>query len=187
MKLMTQLITVSMLSTSFVGCVEAEKNETTETVPQATEGVKEAFVTLLPTENSNVRGKVTFTQEKEGVRIVADIQGLKPGLHGFHVHEHGDCSAHDGSSAGGHFNPTNKRHGGPESIEHHVGDLGNVLANDDGKAHYDQLNKEISLNGVNTIIGRSIVVHADPDDFKTQPAGNSGARLACGEITTTKE
>lgn len=144
--------------------------------------VKKAIVVLKPTQGNNVEGTVTFTAENGGVRIIADVKNLTPGKHGFHVHEHGDCSAHDGMSAGGHFNPTNTKHGGPDSAERHVGDFGNLEANADGVAHYDRLDKVISLNGSHSIVGKSIVVHADEDDLHTQPTGNSGARIACGVI-----
>lgn len=131
---------------------------------------------------SAISGKVTFKQEPSGVRIVADVKGLKPGLHGFHIHEKGDCSAADASSAGGHYNPHNKPHGGPNSPERHVGDFGNLVANGAGEAHYDEISDLVELNGEYSIIGKSVVIHADPDDLKTQPTGNSGVRIGCGEI-----
>lgn len=133
--------------------------------------------------DSKVKGKVTFTQKEEGVEIVAEVTGLAPGEHGFHVHEFGDCSMADGKCAGGHFNPTKQPHAGPDDAKRHVGDLGNLKANDDGKASYNRTDKLISLNGPNSIIGRSVIVHAKPDDFKTQdPPGNAGARIGCGTI-----
>lgn len=150
--------------------------------PQVETNVKKAVVILKPTEGNKVEGTVTFTAENGGVKIVADVKNLTPGKHGFHVHEHGDCSAHDAMSAGGHFNPTNTKHGGPDSAERHVGDFGNLEANENGVAHYERLDKIISLNGAQSIVGKSIVVHADEDDFHTQPTGNSGARIACGVI-----
>lgn len=131
---------------------------------------------------SNVKGKVTFTQEKDGVRIVAKVTGLTPGKHGFHIHEHGDCSAADASSAGAHYDPTHKKHGGAENPERHVGDLGNIEADKDGVANYNRLDKIIELNGQYSIIGKSVVVHAKEDDLKTQPTGDSGGRIACGVI-----
>ena len=116
------------------------------------------------------------------MRVVADIEGLTPGDHGFHVHEFGDCSAPDGTSAGAHFNPTKKPHGAPDNAERHVGDLGNITADESGKAHYDRIDTVIELNGENTIVGRSVIVHAKADDFVSQPAGNAGSRIACGVI-----
>ena len=130
-----------------------------------------------------VKGKVTFTQKDDGVEIVAELTGLTPGEHGFHVHEFGDCSMADGKCAGGHFNPTGMPHGGPDDAKRHVGDLGNIKADDSGKATYKRVDKLISLNGSNSIIGRSVIVHAKADDFKTQqPPGNAGDRSGCGTI-----
>ena len=129
-----------------------------------------------------VKGKVTFTQKEGGIEIVAELTGLQPGEHGFHVHEFGDCSMADGNCAGGHFNPTNQPHAGPEDAKRHVGDLGNIKANGQGHASYKRLDNVISLNGRNSIIGRSVIVHAKPDDLKTQPSGDAGDRIGCGAI-----
>ncbi len=142
-----------------------------------------AVATIHPTKGNAVHGEVTFTQTANGIHVIADIEGLKPGKHGFHVHEHGDCSAPDASSAGGHFNPTSQKHGAPEAHERHVGDLGNIEADNQGHAHYDRVDAVIALEGPNSIIGKSVIVHADPDDFKTQPTGNAGGRLGCGVIS----
>lgn len=144
--------------------------------------VKEAIVEVKPVGENVVTGKITFTQVPEGIKIVGDVEGLKPGEHGFHVHEHGDCGGVAGAAAGGHFNPTNKPHGGPDSPERHVGDLGNLVADENGHAHYERVDKIIALEGENSIIGRSIIIHADRDDFTTQPTGASGARIGCGII-----
>lgn len=148
--------------------------------------VKKAEAKVSPTTGNKVKGLVTFEALDKGVRIVADFEGLTPGLHGFHVHEKGDCSAHDASSAGGHFNPTGKKHGGPDDLDRHVGDFGNVEANADGKAHYERIDMIVSLEGENSIVDKSIVIHADPDDLKSQPTGNSGARIGCGVIEAVK-
>lgn len=145
---------------------------------------KRAIAILNPTKGNMVNGTVTFEAVEGGVRIVAKIDQLTPGKHGFHIHEFGDCSAPDGASAGGHFNPTHKKHGGPDSLERHVGDLGNLVADEKGHAVYERVDSLISLEGPDTIIGRSIVVHALPDDYTTQPTGNSGGRVACGVITS---
>jgi len=119
------------------------------------------------------------------VQVVADIQNLTPGKHGFHIHEKGDCSAADASSAGGHFNPTHQHHGGPMTAEHHTGDLGNIEADASGKAHLDWKGK-MQMSGADSIIGKSVVVHEKEDDLKSDPAGNSGARIACGVIEAAK-
>jgi len=143
--------------------------------------VMKAAAQLEPKSGSQVTGTVTFTKVGDEVQMVADIQNLKPGKHGFHIHEKGDCSAADAASAGAHFNPTQKHHGGPMTADHHAGDLGNIEADAAGKAHLDWKGK-LSLSGKDSIIGRSVVVHEKEDDLKTDPSGNSGARIACGTI-----
>jgi Cu-Zn family superoxide dismutase len=144
--------------------------------------VSKAVAVITPIGDSGVRGVVTFIQEKNAVRIVADLSGLTPGKHGFHIHEFGDRSSPDGMSAGGHFNPHNTAHGDPYDKASHVGDLGNIEADRSGKATYNRLNYKISLTGPNSIIGRSVVIKEKPDDFKTQPGGGAGARIAWGVI-----
>jgi Cu-Zn family superoxide dismutase len=143
--------------------------------------IKQAVAEIRSFEEGNIQGKVTFTKVLEGVRVVADVKGLKPGEHGFHIHEKGDCSG-NGEGVGEHFNPSNSQHGGPDSMMRHVGDLGNLVADEKGNAHYEKVNTLISFEGKNSIIGRSIVIHSDPDDYRTQPAGNSGKKIACGVI-----
>jgi Cu-Zn family superoxide dismutase len=146
-----------------------------------------AIAVLYPTAGNKVSGTVTFTEEADGVQVKGDITGLTPGKHGFHVHEFGDCSAGDLSSAGGHFNPTNKPHAGPDAAERHVGDMGNVEADASGRAKLDYVDHDISLtNEERSVIGRSAVIHAKADDLKSQPAGDSGARIACGVIGIAK-
>lgn len=154
--------------------------------PQLEQTLIRAVADLRPTEGSNVRGTVTFTQQPEGVMITADIMGLSPGQHGFHIHEFGDCSAPDASSAGGHYNPTNQQHGGPTDQARHIGDMGNVEADTTGMAHMEYLDRLIELDGPNSVIGKSVVVHEKQDDLQTQPTGDSGGRLACGVITADR-
>jgi superoxide dismutase, Cu-Zn family len=144
--------------------------------------VTKAVAVLHATRGNNVSGTVTFTKVQNGMRVVADIEGLTPGDHGFHIHDFGDCSAPDGTSAGGHFNPDGHLHAGPGAKQRHEGDLGNVTANANGKAHYDLVDTQLSFDGQHSIIGRSVIVHEKADDFKTQPTGNAGARVACGVI-----
>jgi superoxide dismutase, Cu-Zn family len=143
--------------------------------------VTKATAQLEAKSGSKVTGAVTFSKVGEEVQVVADIQNLTPGKHGFHIHEKGDCSAPDAASAGAHFNPTHQHHGGPATADHHSGDLGNIEADASGKAHLDWKGK-LSLTGSDSIIGKSIVVHEKEDDLKTDPSGNSGARIACGAI-----
>lgn len=133
--------------------------------------------------NDNIHGYVMFQPTAEGVFVLAHVEGLEPnGVHGFHVHEFGDCSAPDATSAGGHFNPHGADHGGPESDERHVGDLGNLHADDTGMAHLEWTDHKLELSGPNSIVGKAVIVHAQPDDLTSQPVGNAGARIACGVI-----
>lgn len=143
-----------------------------------------AAAQIKPTRGNAVSGTATFTQMGDQVLVEAEIKGLTPGLHGIHIHEKGDCSAPDATSAGGHFNPAGKPHGGPEGAERHAGDLGNLIADSYGTAILKVTVGGISIvkDAPNSVIGRSLIVHADPDDYKTQPTGNSGKRVACAII-----
>ncbi len=132
---------------------------------------------------STVAGTVSFQAVGQKLRVEANVTGLTPGAHGFHVHEAGDCSAADASSAKGHFNPGAKSHGHHGSSERHAGDMPNLVADSAGKATLSAELDMLSLTeGPTGILKRSVVIHADPDDFKSQPAGNSGKRVACGVI-----
>ena len=150
------------------------------------EPVTKAVAVLSPTKGSNVAGTVTFMKVEGGVRIVADVAGLKPGEHGFHIHEFGDCSAPDATSAGGHFNPQHAQHGAPDAAARHAGDFGNLVADDSGKAHYERVDTIMTLDGANSVLGHAVIVHEKADDLKTQPTGNAGARVACGVIGVAK-
>lgn len=132
---------------------------------------------------SNVTGKATFTATSDGkVLVEADISGLTPGKHGFHIHEFGDCSAPDGMSAGGHFNPDGHEHG-PPGVTAHPGDLGNLEADANGRATLSLVLDQVTLDaGPLSILGRGLIVHADPDDLMSQPVGMAGARIACAVI-----
>jgi len=145
-------------------------------------GPARAVSVLHPTEGNGVNGKVVFTGTGEGVTVAAEVKGLAPGKHGFHIHDFGDCSAPDGTSAGGHFNPENTDHGGPEDKVRHVGDLGNLEADAQGNAYYERGDSYIALSGPHSIIGRSVIIHAGFDDLKSQPTGAAGGRVACGVI-----
>ncbi len=144
--------------------------------------IQSAVAYLNPVGDSQVQGKVTFEKKLEGIQIIADVDGLNPGKHGFHIHEHGDCGEEGASAAGAHFDPMYAKHSGPDDSARHVGDLGNLVADEHGHAHYERVDHIISLEGEHSIIGRSVIVHADPDDYTTQPAGASGARISCGII-----
>lgn len=149
------------------------------------EGKLVAKAVLTPTAGSAVEGEVTFEQSDGKVTIRARVMGLTPGKHGFHVHEKGDCSARDASSAGGHFDPHSTDHGAPGLPPHHVGDLGNLEAGSTGVAEYEATYHFLSLEegSPNLIVGRSVIVHAEEDDLMSQPTGSAGDRLACGVIT----
>lgn len=142
----------------------------------------DAVAIVMPTKGNSVSGVVTFSKVTDGVRVIADFKNLTPGVHGIHIHEFGDCRANDGSSAGGHFNPHAKAHGAPDAPERHMGDLGNVVADENGSATLDVVDSLLSLEGETAIVARSVVVHAEEDDFQTQPHGAAGERVACGTI-----
>ncbi len=140
---------------------------------------------LEPTTGNRAAGTVTFLSGSGGkVNVHARVTGLTPSQeHGFHIHENGDCSSRDGMSAGGHFNPDAKPHG-PQAAPHHVGDMPSLRADASGTADMRFVLTDIELGGTGSrnIVGRSVIVHAQPDDYRTQPTGNSGARLACAVI-----
>jgi Cu-Zn family superoxide dismutase len=147
-----------------------------------------ASANLGPTKGNQAAGTVSFIQHGDKVVVDAHITGLTPGLHGFHIHEKGDCTAPDAMSAGAHFNPHKAPHAGPDSPERHAGDLGNLTADANGVAVYKAEVTGISLGTeTDSIIGRAVIVHANPDDLHTQPAGNAGARIACGLISKGKD
>lgn len=144
-----------------------------------------ATATLQPTEGNDARGELRFEVADGYIHITGQVTGLEPGgEHGFHVHEFGDCSAADGTSAGGHFNPAGSDHGRAGQGEHHVGDSDNLMANDEGVAEVDrQLHgATIGDGGAADIVGKGVIVHAGADDYVSQPTGDAGARLACGVI-----
>ena len=142
-----------------------------------------ATARLEPTKGNATAGTVTFTQKGDKVGIEAKVSGLTPGGHGFHIHEKGDCSSGDGMSAGGHFNPTGKLHGNPGVPDHHTGDLTMLVADASGNASLSMEFGAMTIgSGATDIVGKAVIVHKDPDDYTTQPTGNSGARVACGVI-----
>jgi Cu-Zn family superoxide dismutase len=143
-----------------------------------------ATAQLLPTKGSKAFGEATFDETGDKVRVVVYVQGLKPDQeHGLHIHEVGDCSSGDGMSAKGHFNPLGKPHGPQGGAERHAGDLPALKANKAGRAKVDVEVDIITVRpGPTSIVGRALIVHADADDYRTQPTGNAGARIACGVI-----
>src|SRR5437660_11202378 len=150
---------------------------------EAWAAVKQVVAVLHATAGNKCHGTVRFTQGGDLVKVVADIEGLAPGQkHAFHIHQFGDCSSSDGMSAGGHYNPENHQHGLPEAENRHAGDLGNLQADNDGKAHYEINVKNISVAGLkNPIVGRGLIVHAQVDDGG-QSVSNAGPRIVCGVV-----
>jgi Cu-Zn family superoxide dismutase len=143
-----------------------------------------AMATLAPTSGSTAQGTVHFDQQPDGtVEIKAAITGLAPNsVHGFHLHDKGDCGD-NGNAAGGHFNPTAAPHGGPDMQSHHAGDFGNITADDKGEVHTTVTSHMLTVTpGPNSVVGHAVIVHANPDDLTTQPSGNAGPRIACGVV-----
>ena len=142
-----------------------------------------AVANLASTKGNSASGTVTFEQRGGKVRVSGTVTGLKPNAeHGFHVHEKGDCSSGDGMSAGGHFNPEGKPHG-PQTAPHHAGDMPSLKADAGGRAKATFVLEGVTVSpGPTSVVGRGLIVHKDPDDYRTQPTGNAGARLACAVI-----
>ena len=142
-----------------------------------------ATAKLEPTRGNTAAGNVTFAERGGKVHVTAEVTGLAPDReHGFHVHEKGDCSSGDGMSAGGHFNPDAKPHG-PQDAPHHGGDMPSLKADSSGRAKATFVLEGVTVSaGPASVVGRGLIVHKDPDDYKTQPTGNAGARVACAVI-----
>jgi superoxide dismutase, Cu-Zn family len=153
---------------------------------KATGPATRAVVVLHPSKDGGVAGTLTFVRAGGAMKVTGRITGLAAGTHGFHIHEFGDCSAADFSSAGGHYNPTGHQHAGTDQARRHIGDLGNIEAGSDGAATVDYTDTRLRFEGAHGILGRGLIVHANPDDLKTQPTGNAGGRLACGVIGVAK-
>lgn len=176
---------VLLLGAALAGC------ETTSTPSASAAAVSRAApvtatAQLKPTQGNTATGTVTFTQQGLRVDVRVQVSGLTPNQeHGFHVHEKGDCSSPDGMSTGGHFNPGGQPHG-PQSGPHHGGDMPSLRADASGNAQAAFQMQGVSVGtGIDGLLGRGVIVHAKPDDYATQPTGNSGARIACGVITSS--
>lgn len=178
-------IACTAIVATLAACAPAQVERDT---PLPTTGGARATANLAPASASLASGTLTLSSMGDGVHVGGEIGGLAPGPHGFHIHERGDCSAADASSAGGHFNPTNMPHGRSGPNPHHLGDADNIVANADRVATVEAHLHGVSLGtGLpNDIAGRAIVVHAQPDDYSSQPSGDSGARVACGVITVIR-
>lgn len=179
----------SLAVLSLAACTQPATKPGPPPAPVAVSTAQQAEANLSPASASLVSGRVALVPQVDGVHITGVIGGLPRGKQAaFHVHEKGDCSAVDASSAGGHFNPAAQPHGRAGSSAHHAGDMDNVQANDEGVANVDVHLHGVTLGGgaANDIAGRALVVHADADDYHSQPAGNAGARVACGVIRVTR-
>jgi Cu-Zn family superoxide dismutase len=143
-----------------------------------------AMATLDSTSGSTAKGTVHFQNlGDDGIEVVADLTGVPPGVHGFHVHEKGDCG-NNAVNAGPHFDPTSMVHGAPDAVSHHAGDFGNVTADEKGEVHARFTTHSITINsGANAVVGHAVVLHGNPDDLVSQPAGNAGPRIGCGVVT----
>ncbi|HEX8820385.1 MAG TPA: superoxide dismutase family protein [Archangium sp.] len=144
---------------------------------------RQATTRLESRSGSSTTGTATFQEDGDQVTLMLEVSGATPGKHGAHIHQNGDCSAADASSAGAHWNPTTKTHGSPDA-NHHLGDLGNIEIGQDGKGTLTLSKKEWKLGDGSSedVVGKAIVIHAGEDDLVTDPAGNSGSRVACGVI-----
>jgi Cu-Zn family superoxide dismutase len=146
---------------------------------------KKLEITFESKSNSSVSGTASFVEKNGKVTFVAKIAGLKPGEHAIHIHEKSDCSSADGSSAGGHWNPTFKKHGKWGTVEYHKGDIGNFMADEKGNGTITLTTDEWCIgcgDSAKDILGKGLIVHAGADDFTTQPTGNAGGRVACSAI-----
>jgi len=170
-----------------IGVLAAAQSPSPASSPAAgPKKVTRAVAVLSPTASNTAAGTVTFTSGSGGVAVKATLKGLAPGTHGFHVHEFGDCTAADGASAGGHFNPKASPHGAPTDSARHAGDLGNVTAAADGTATLEWTDPAMKLDGSDGVIGHAVILHQNADDLKTQPTGNAGGRVACGVVGVAK-
>lgn len=192
---MSRMLAMSSIATSIallIACRGPEPAPPTPSAsapleaPQTTSSAPSGSTIEVPLEarsDSKLSGKATFTETPDGVRMMLDVAGISPGKHGVHVHEKGDCSAPDAMSAGAHFSPEGHPHGLPPTQPRHLGDLGNLEAGEDGRAHFEAVAPHANLRpgDSRSFVDRSIIVHAKPDDG-SQPSGNAGARIGCGEI-----
>lgn len=185
------LLAVLIPCAVLAACERAETPAPAETanVPPAAETATQASVTATATlagaSGSTAAGQLTFTPTGDGVTVAGELTGLPASTeHGFHVHEKGDCSAPDASTAGEHFNPDMAPHAGPTATPRHLGDIPNVQSDAAGKAVVNATIQGATLRdgGAHDIAGKAVIVHAKADDYKTQPSGNSGDRIACGVI-----
>lgn len=170
-----------LLAFAALGAVAASRAADDHDHEHKMEPVHEAVAIILPTKiaKTQLGGAIVLKQEKGYVQVTGEVTGLSPGKHGFHIHMFGDTRSPDGMSVGGHYNPHGEEHGGVDTKVRHEGDLGNIEANAQGVAKVDVKAGHVQLSH---ILGRSLVVHQDADDLKSQPAGNAGPRIGIGVI-----
>ncbi|MBZ0114943.1 MAG: superoxide dismutase family protein [Thermoanaerobaculia bacterium] len=186
------LMLALLTSAAFLGCAAPGSDDVVS--PDETAAAAEAYepeavvptkahAVLTPIEGSSVQAAVNFTEVAGGVQVNAWVLGAEPGDHGFHLHEVGDCSAADFTSAGGHFNPTAVQHGGPGDALHHAGDWGNLVVNSVGSGALSVTTNMLSVGpGANSVVGRAVILHSGTDDLVSQPSGDAGPRIACGVV-----
>jgi len=163
------LVSISLLAIfSFASCRSAQPGPMAQAL-------------LHPTSGSSAVGMVHFQQNADGsVEVHVDMKNVPPGVHGFHIHDKGDCGD-NGNAAGGHYNPMSMPHGAPDAVSHHAGDFGNVTADASGTVNATFTTTSITVApGATSVVGHAVILHANPDDLKTQPSGNAGPRIACG-------
>lgn len=174
MKSIKSVLIIGILATTLTGCLNNQPK------------IDNAIAVITPTTGNKTHGIVTFTKVKTGIRIQATVTGLTPGEHGFHIHQFGDISRPDGVAAGGHFNPEGQSHAHADATHRHVGDLGNITADETGYGYYDRIDTQIKFSGKHSVIGRAVILHQDRDDHTTQPTGGAGARVGQGVIGVAK-
>lgn len=151
----------------------------------AAKSVSKAQAQITSSQNKEMKADIVFETTKDGVKVSGHAMGLEPNSkHGLHVHQNGECKAPDYKTAGDHFNPEGKKHGAPLAKESHLGDLGNLVANDKGEAHVELVLSQRKAEDLKKLVGKAVLIHKEADDLKTQPSGDSGARIACGIIKT---
>ncbi len=175
------IILTTLLCFSLLSCTEKEVEETMIVDgPETTSAV----AMIYPTSNSDgaLNGQIRIQETDSGIVVIGGINGLTPGEHALHIHQFGDCTEPDGSSAGGHFNPLGTQHGKRGEGEFHAGDLANITADDNGTATFELSGETYTRQWMKSIIGRGVIIHAGADDFTSQPSGAAGARVACGVV-----
>lgn len=176
MRLVNFLILVVFV---IAGCTNGQRMNDSDRFATFDEDRSKAVATLIALGDRDISGTVTFEETEGGVLVRGSFEGLEAGEHGFHIHEFGDCSADDGTSAGGHYAPDDNEHGSPTDDNRHMGDMGNISAMEGQTTTMEYTDEVIDIR---QIIGRGVVIHSGADDFESQPAGNSGERIACGVI-----